>query len=236
MGSEAPARSLVTDEFDRVIAMRLALIQERIARACDAVSRDPASVTLIAVSKGFGPGHVATAWRAGQRDFGENRVQEGVEKAAALMAAGIEPTWHFIGHLQRNKVTAALGSFAILHAVDSERLLTAVEAAATGPIRVLIEVNVAAEETKFGVAPAELHGLLTFAKGLSSVRVEGLMTVAPRVSEPEAARPVFHQLRELAERHGLATLSMGMSDDFEAAIAEGSTHVRIGRAIFGERA
>lgn len=218
------------------IAERLSVIRDRIERACAAVQRDPASVTLIAVSKTFPATDVAEAWRAGQRDFGENRVQEGVEKARLLANQGIEPTWHLIGHLQRNKVRAALGAFAILQAVDSERLLEAIEAAAAAPVRVLIEVNVAGEATKFGVAPADLDTLLRSAATLERVRVEGLMTVAPRVPDPADARPVFRQLRELADRHGLATLSMGMSEDFEAAIAEGSTHVRIGRAIFGERA
>lgn len=226
----------MTHSLDAAIAARLAEIHQRIERACEAAKRDPASVTLIAVSKTFPASAVAAAFRAGQRDFGENRVQEGVEKAAELAAKGISPRWHLIGHLQRNKVRAALGSFAILHAVDSERLLEAIEAAATQPVRVLIEVNVAGEATKFGVAPGDLDGLLRLAASLQNVRVAGLMTVAPRVSQPEDARPVFRQLRELAERHGLAMLSMGMSEDFETAIAEGSTHVRIGRAIFGERA
>lgn len=226
----------MTDSLDAAIAERLGRIRERVERGCEAAKRDPASVTLVAVSKTFPPSAVAAAWRAGQRHFGENRVQEGVEKAAGLAAQGISPTWHLIGHLQRNKVRAALESFAILHAVDSERLLEAIEAAATKAARVLIEVNVAGEATKFGVAPRELDGLLRFARGLENIRIEGLMTVAPRASQPEEARPVFRQLRELAERHGLATLSMGMSEDFETAIAEGSTHVRIGRAIFGERA
>ena len=224
--------SLATSGIDE----RLSAIRERIERACAAVQRDPASVTLIAVSKTFPATDVAEAWRAGQRDFGENRVQEGVEKARLLTNQGIEPTWHLIGHLQRNKVRAALGAFAILQAVDSERLLEAIEAAAAAPVRVLIEVNVAGEATKFGVAPADLDALLRSAATLERVCVEGLMTVAPRVPDPADVRPVFRQLRELADRHGLATLSMGMSEDFEAAIAEGSTHVRIGRAIFGERA
>lgn len=224
------------DPLGTAVAQRITGIRDRIERACEAAKRDPASVTLIAVSKTFPAAAVAAAWRAGQRDFGENRVQEGVEKATELAREGITPAWHLIGHLQRNKVRAALGAFAILHAVDSERLLEAIEAAATGPVRALVEVNVAEEATKFGVAPRDLAALLRFANGLEHLRIEGLMTVAPRVSQPEDARPVFRQLRELAERHGLATLSMGMSEDFETAVAEGSTHVRIGRAIFGERA
>lgn len=224
------------DPLGTAVAQRITGIRDRIERACEAAKRDPASVTLIAVSKTFPAAAVAAAWRAGQRDFGENRVQEGVEKATELAREGIIPAWHLIGHLQRNKVRAALGAFAILHAIDSERLLEAIEAAATGPVRALVEVNVAEEATKFGVAPRDLAALLRFANGLEHLRIEGLMTVAPRVSQPEDARPVFRQLRELAERHGLATLSMGMSEDFETAVAEGSTHVRIGRAIFGERA
>lgn len=215
---------------------RITRIRERIAAACERSGRNADSVTLVAVSKTFPAEAVAAAWVAGIRDFGENRVQEGVAKAVALAGNGIRPAWHLVGHLQRNKVRDAIGSFAILHAVDSERLLQAIDAAATAPVRVSIEVNVAGEPTKFGVAPDAVPALVAFARGLRNVRVEGLMTVAPPVSDQEAARPVFRRLRELARGLDLEMLSMGMTEDFEVAIEEGSTHVRIGRAIFGERA
>ena len=147
----------------------------------------------------------------------------------------MQPTWHLVGHLQTNKARAALDAFDILHAVDSERLLRTISAAATRRASVMIEVNVAGEQTKFGVAPAEVAPLLRVASGLHEVSVTGLMTVAPHVANAEEVRPVFRTLRELAEANGLASLSMGMTDDFEVAIEEGATHVRVGRAIFGER-
>ncbi len=218
------------------VAARLGGIHERIHAACLRAGRDPGEVTLVGVSKTFPAAVVAEAWSAGLRDFGENRVQEGVAKAEELAALGIRPVWHLVGHLQRNKVRAALGCFAILHAVDSDRLLEAIDAAAPAPVPVFLEVNVAGEATKFGVRPAEVADLLKLAARLEHVRVDGLMTVAPRVADPEDARPVFRSLRRLAEANGLAGLSMGMSEDFEVAIEEGSTCVRIGRALFGERA
>jgi len=197
-------------------------------------------VTLVAVSKTWPAATVLAAMEAGLRDFGENRVQEGVAKAAAVALASAgrasdDPTWHLVGHLQTNKVGAALGTFAILHAVDSERLLRAIDAAASQPVPLMIEVNVAAEPTKYGIAPEQLPGLLAAARALPRIEARGLMTVAPRVPAPEEARPVFRELRTLAARNGLEELSMGMTEDFEVAIEEGATHIRVGRALFGER-
>jgi pyridoxal phosphate enzyme (YggS family) len=217
---------------------RLAAVRARIAGACGRAGRDPAEVTLVAVTKTWPAGTVLAALAAGLTDFGENRVQEGVAKAAEVaIRCGVAPVprWHLVGHLQTNKVRAALGTFAILHTVDSERLLRAIDAAASQPVPVMIEVNIAAEPTKFGIAPEQLPGLLDAARGLPNVEVRGLMTVAPRVPEPEQARPAFRALRELARRHGLKELSMGMTEDFEVAIEEGATHIRVGRALFGER-
>ena len=217
---------------------RLAAVRARIAGACGRAGRDPAKVTLVAVTKTWPAETVLAALAAGLTDFGENRVQEGAVKAAEVaLKSGTEskPRWHLVGHLQTNKVRAALGRFAILHAVDSERLLRAIDAAASQPVPVMIEVNVAAEPTKFGIAPEQLPGLLDAARWLPNVEVRGLMTVAPRVLEPEQARPVFRALRELARRHGLKELSMGMTEDFEVAIEEGATLIRVGRALFGER-
>lgn len=193
----------------------------------------------MAISKTFPPHAIAAAYQAGIRDFGENRVQEALPKfeaARQLLAPRASFTTHLVGHLQTNKVRLALGAFDILHAVDSERLLRAISAAATTPTRLMIEVNVSGEPTKYGVAPGELSGLLAVARGLPNAGVEGLMTVAPRVSHPEQARPFFRQLASLAREHDLVALSMGMTEDFEVAIEEGASHVRIGRAIFGERA
>jgi hypothetical protein len=221
------------------IAGRTEAVRARIVAACERSGRDPAEVTLVAVSKTHPATDVVAAFEAGLTDFGENRVQEGVAKFAEVAQllggrySGLVP--HLIGHLQTNKVRAALGSFAILHAVDSERLLRAIDAAATTAVRVFIEVNVSGEPTKFGVVPGALRALVETASGLPRIRLEGLMTVAPLSADPEQVRPIFRALRSLAVEHGLLSLSMGMTDDFEVAIEEGATHVRVGRAIFGER-
>lgn len=220
-----------------VFAERLAAVRARIARAAERAGRDPAEVTLIAVTKTHPADAVIAALQAGLTDFGENRVHEGVAKAAEVAASGPTqtPVWHLIGHLQTNKVRAALGAFAILHSVDSERLLRAISGAATSPVEVFLEVNVAAEPQKYGVDPRELPALVALARHLPNIHLRGLMTVAPHVENMELARPVFRQLRELAERNQVRELSMGMTNDFEVAIEEGATHVRVGRALFGER-
>jgi pyridoxal phosphate enzyme (YggS family) len=221
------------------IAANVRALRARIAAACQRAGRDPASVTLIAVSKTFGPDAILAALEAGVTDFGENRVQEAIPKFDAVRAQlgtrDSELGTHLIGHLQTNKVRGALGAFAILHAVDSERLLRAIDSAATAPVRLMIEVNVSGEATKYGIAPAGLAPLIATARDLPNVRLEGLMTIAPRVSDPEDARPVFGELAAQAREHALPSLSMGMTEDFEVAIEEGATHVRIGRAIFGAR-
>jgi hypothetical protein len=222
------------------IGANLAAVRVRIERACERSGRSPADVTLIAVTKTWPAETVLAAMEAGLTDFGENRVQEGVAKAVEVALATrnsplVTPAWHLVGHLQTNKVRAALGTFAILHAVDSERLLRAIDGNATNPVPLMIEVNVAAEPTKYGILPEQLPQMLHTAHGLANARVTGLMTVAPRVAEPEAVRPVFRKLRELAQRHGLQHVSMGMTEDFDTAIEEGATHIRVGRALFGER-
>ncbi|MGE5596558.1 MAG: YggS family pyridoxal phosphate-dependent enzyme [Hyphomicrobiales bacterium] len=220
------------------IAERLAAVRRRVEQACARAGRDPASVTIVGASKTHRAGVIVEAWRAGLRVFGENRVQEGLAKIAGVREiVGPDspgPEWHFIGHLQTNKAKAAAGAFAILHGVDSARLFDTL--AATGqPVRTMIEVNVAREASKHGILPEELGALIAHARRLPGVTVEGLMTVAPQSANPEDARPVFRQLRELAREHNLPCLSMGMTEDFEVAIEEGATHVRIGRALFGER-
>lgn len=215
-------------------AERVAAVRERIALAAERSGRAPDAVTLIAASKTWPAAAVRDVLAAGVADFGENRVQEGVAKAEELDGEAIR--WHLIGHLQTNKARAALGTFAILHAVDSERLLRAIAAAASAPVRIMIEVNVAEEPSKFGVTPREVASLLKVAATLPGIDVRGLMTVAPHVDDAELVRPVFRGLRELAEANGLRELSMGMTNDYEVAIEEGATFVRVGRAIFGERA
>lgn len=223
------------------IASNLQRVRERITAACGRVGRDPASVTLIAVTKTWPAETVREAIEAGVTDVGENRVHEAIAKAAELELATRDspfatPRWHLIGHLQTNKVRDALRTFSVIHSVDSERLLRAIDAAAEAPITVFLEVNVSGEESKFGLAPAEVPSAVGLAQSLPNIQLTGLMTVAPRVENPDLARPAFRALAGLAREQGLPHLSMGMTEDFEVAIEEGATHVRVGRAIFGERA
>lgn len=221
------------------ITSRIEAIRARIGAACERSDRDPASVTLVAVSKTQPASAVVEAWRAGIVDFGENRVQEAGPKIAEvrqLLGADTPgPVFHLIGHLQTNKAGIAVRNFSLLHSIDSERLLLSLAVAAKDPVRILLEVNVSGEATKFGVTPADLPALAAMARNVPNVHLEGLMTVAPVGGAPEDARPVFRELRTLAQGLGLSTLSMGMTEDFEVAIEEGATLVRIGRAIFGER-
>ena len=224
--------SPVTSE---AVAERVAAVRERIRAACERSGRDPASVTLVAVTKTQPFEAVRAAWEAGIRDVGENYLQEALPKIEAASAAGIAPRWHLIGHLQSNKAKAAATAFDVVQTVDSVRLLRRLDAAAQRPLDALVQVNVAGEATKDGVAPGELPELLEGAAGLANVRLHGLMTIPPLAGGAEAARPVFRALAALADRHGLERRSMGMTGDFEVAIEEGATHVRVGRALFGER-
>jgi len=217
------------------IEHNVASVRARIARAAARAGRRPRDITLIAVSKTQPAAAVIAAYAAGVRDFGENRVQEAGAKVVAVRAGGIEPRWHMIGHLQRNKVPAALDRFDILHSVDSEELARAIDVRARRRVPVLIEVNVAGEESKHGVPPAAVPALARLVGGLPNIDLLGLMTVAPQADDPEDVRPVFRELRKLRDAIGLRELSMGMTDDFEVAVEEGSTFVRVGRAIFGPR-
>lgn len=209
-------------------------VNQQIADACARAGRDPSDVTLIAVSKTFPPEFIAKAAAHGQRHFGENRVQEGLAKLDQLPDLGVDADIHLIGHLQRNKARHA-GSFASVQSVDSVRLAEAISRRLERELPILLEVNVAEEPTKHGFRLSEVGAALEHCQLLSNLRVEGLMTVAPEVADPEEVRPVFRSLRELAERLGLSELSMGMTNDYAVAIEEGSTMVRIGRAIFGSR-
>lgn len=223
------------------IAERLVATREKIAGAARAAGRDPSSVELVAVSKTHPAASVREAFDAGQILFGENRVQELVAKAPLLPSS---LRWHLIGPLQKNKIRKALPAAELLHGVDSLELALDIDrvAAELGLFpRVLLEVNVSGEGTKFGFKPDRLRADLDTLLTLPRVQVEGLMTIAPYVENPGDVRPVFASLRilreELAARSGapLSTLSMGMSGDFEVAIAEGATLVRVGSAIFGPR-
>ncbi|HYM15377.1 MAG TPA: YggS family pyridoxal phosphate-dependent enzyme [Dehalococcoidia bacterium] len=215
------------------IAANIRAVRERIRAAADRAGRSPHDITLVGVSKAHPVSAAAEAFRAGLRDLGENRVQEAGAKIIALRAAGSTPRWHLLGHLQRNKVRVALDLFDILHGVDSVRIAEALSGNARRPVPILIEVNVTGEATKFGVAPGDLPSTVLRLRQLPNIDVRGLMTVAPRVDNPEDVRPVFRALRTLRDRLELKHLSMGMSDDFEVAVEEGATLVRVGRAIFG---
>ena len=220
----------IPDNLDRV--------NQQIADACVRAGRDSSEVKLIAVSKTFPASAIAAAAVQGQRRFGENRVQEALAKIADLPRYGIEVNvdieMHLIGRLQRNKARHA-GQFASVQSVDSVRLAEAISQRLERPLPILLEVNVGAEASKQGFSPAEAPSACERIRALPHLVVEGLMTVAPEVDDPETVRPVFHELRALAERLSLPELSMGMSNDYAVAIEEGSTMVRIGRAIFGRR-
>jgi hypothetical protein len=217
------------------IEQMLAEVRQRIEAACRRAGRAPDGVTLVGVTKGQPVESVAEALACGLRDIGENRVQEALQKAGALRTMGVAPRWHLIGHVQTNKAKAAAGLSAIIHSVDSLRLAQALDRAAHEPLPILLEVNVAGEASKFGFAPGEVAHALSEIAALPRLDVRGLMTVAPLTDRPETVRPVFRRLRELRDELGLRELSMGMTDDFETAIEEGATLVRVGRAIFGER-
>jgi pyridoxal phosphate enzyme (YggS family) len=226
------------------IADRLAEVRARIDAAARSAGRDPSAVRLVAVSKTFPLNLIRDAYAAGHRDFGENRVQEALQKIAA--ATDLEIRWHLLGHLQTNKARKAGPAFATIHGVDSVELLQKLDAAAEEAGRapaLLIQVDLAGEATKFGVPPGEVPRLFEAAAACRAATVAGLMTLPPYPETPEDARPYFRRLRELRDQWltsgvpapMLRELSMGMSGDFEVAIDEGATMVRVGTAIFGSR-
>jgi pyridoxal phosphate enzyme (YggS family) len=221
----------------KILAERLASVQERIARACRRGGRSVDGVTLVAVTKTVPPSIAAIAAELGVLELGENRPQELWKKAEAVPAA----RWHLIGHLQRNKIDRTVPLVSLIHAVDSERLLDALNACGRKrgtPVPVLLEVNCSREVSKGGFAPEAVPGLSDKLKSLDGISIRGLMTMAAYADDPEAARPTFVELRQLrdglATRSGLALphLSMGMSGDFEVAVEEGATFVRIGTMLF----
>ena len=226
------------------IADRLAGVRGRIDAAARSAGRNPSSIRLVAVSKTFPIHAIREAYAAGHRDFGENRVQEALQKIVS--GTDLDIRWHLLGHLQTNKARKAAPSFATIHSIDSVELLQKIDAAAAEAGKapeLLIQVDLAAEATKFGVPPTDVPRLFDAAAGCRAARITGLMTLPPVPESPEDARPWFTRLRELRDRwlaanvpsSMLAELSMGMSADFEVAIQEGSTMVRVGTAIFGSR-
>jgi len=223
------------------LADRLIQINERITGACERAGRLRESVRLVAVSKRHPPESVADALECGLTLFGESRVQEA---AAKIPLCSDQAQWHFIGHLQRNKVAKAIDLFSMIHAVDSVRLLDTINQMCTNKGRVMpvcIEINITGEITKGGITPEELPALLEHSNGLHQVDIIGLMTMARYAENTEDARPTFRALRELSDRcdsewgYPLPELSMGMSHDFEVAIEEGATYIRVGTDLFGKR-
>lgn len=223
------------------IENRLQAVKSRIAAACRSAARDPRDIVLVAVSKSFPAADIGTAHAAGQRDFGENHVQEALAKLAAL--GGCDLVWHFIGPLQSNKTRPVAERFDWVHSIDRLKVaerLAAQRPERLAPLQVCVQVNVSGEASKSGVAPGEAPALAHAVAGLPRLRLRGLMTIPEPTSDIALQRQRFATLRTLKEqlvRQGLAldTLSMGMSDDLEAAIAAGATMVRVGTAIFGSR-
>ncbi len=227
------------------IAGNIRDVRRRIEAAARRSGRDASRVTLVAVSKTFDAGVVRAAAEAGQTHFGENRVQEGLDKIEAL--AGLDLTWHLIGHLQSNKAKKAAAAFAWVQSVDSLELLRKIDGAAVehgSRPNVLVQADLANEATKFGADEAVVGDLVKAALDARAVQLRGLMIVPPIPETPDASRPWFTRLRSLRDAlvgagtpaDRLSELSMGMSDDFEVAVEEGATIVRVGSAIFGRRA
>lgn len=230
--------------LDSTIRANLEDVRRRLARAAGQAGRDPADVRLVAVSKTFGADHVRAAVAAGQADFGENRVQEALQKIG--QTADLEIRWHLVGHLQSNKARKAAPAFAAIHSIDRLDLLERLDRAAAelgvSP-DVLVQVDLAGEATKSGATPDEARALVAAAATCRAVRLAGLMLLPPFFDDAEEARPYFERLRRLRDEMAasdapaglLRELSMGMSHDFEVAVEEGATIVRIGTAIFGAR-
>ena len=220
--------------IETLLRENLARIEERIVAACGRAGRSRESVTLVAVTKSVTPEVAALLPALGVRDLGENRPQELWRKAEALPEPRFGVRWHFIGHLQRNKIERTVPLLTCIHSIDSVRLLDALEAHGT-PLEGFLEFNCSGEASKGGFAPDEVETLAQRIAALKHVRITGVMTMAAPLGEeddPEAARGSFAQLRALGQRLGVPHLSMGMSGDFELAIEEGATHIRIGSTLF----
>jgi pyridoxal phosphate enzyme (YggS family) len=223
-------------DHSRLVADRLSVVLDRVAAAASRAGRNPSEVTLVAVSKGMPAEAIRAAYRAGHRDFGENRAGELAAKAPELPG---DIVWHFIGTLQTRQVRLARPHTSLLHSLDRIRLVRAWAGGGEKTPAALIQVNVAGEEQKHGVAPSGVQDLLNAATA-AGIECRGLMTIPPNPDDSEASRPWFASLREIQSRlqpefPALRELSMGMTDDFEVAIEEGATMIRVGRAIFGPR-
>lgn len=226
-----------------MVAENYRIVEEKVCQACERNGRSRSEVTLIAVSKTKPVQMIQEAMKAGANIFGENKVQELCEKYEALPE---ELHWHMIGHLQRNKVKYVVDKAEYIHSVDSLRLAEEISKEALKrniQAKILIEVNVAGEESKFGVSMEDTEDLIRAIAGLPNICIEGLMTIAPYVENPEENRPIFRSLKKLAvdikmkniDNVHMGVLSMGMTGDYEVAIEEGATMVRVGTGIFGER-
>ena len=226
-----------------MITENLEQVRRNIVEACKAVNRDPSEVTLISVSKTKPVSMLQEAYDAGSRDFGENKVQEIMDKYPQLPS---DIRWHMIGHLQRNKVKYIVDKVALIHSVDSLRLAETIENEAAKhnvTVPILIEVNVAQEESKFGLKTEEVLSLVESIAVLPHINIKGLMTIAPYVEDPEENREIFRELKKLSvdiaakniNNVNMSVLSMGMTGDYQVAVQEGATMVRVGTGIFGER-
>ena len=215
------------------LEQRLAEVKLRIARAAERARRDPARITLVAVTKVFPASAIRDAYALGLREFGENYVQEFEGKLPEVSGLS-EARFHLIWHLQANKSRRAAEIFHSIQTVDSPKLARRLNEIGN-PLDVMLEVKLSGDAAKSGAVPEELPGLIEAVRGCSHLRLLGLMTMPPWSDDAEQSRPYFHRLRELAAQHGLPHLSMGMSHDLEAAIEEGATFVRVGTALFGRR-
>ncbi|HLJ44974.1 MAG TPA: YggS family pyridoxal phosphate-dependent enzyme [Bryobacteraceae bacterium] len=216
-----------------MLSQRLEAVQKRITRAAERCGRDPAAITLIAVTKKFPASVIREAYDLGLREFGENYVQE-FEGKHGEVADLNGARFHLIGHLQSNKTRKAAELFQVIQTVDTVKLARRLDAEGK-PLGVMLEVKLSEEESKVGAPPEILTELISGVRACPNLTLLGLMTMPPWSDDPEQTRPYFRRLRELAQAHGLAHLSMGMSHDLEAAIEEGATSIRIGTALFGPR-
>ncbi|MFA5064422.1 MAG: YggS family pyridoxal phosphate-dependent enzyme [Dehalococcoidia bacterium] len=217
------------------IERRIGILRGRIEEACRKSRRDIGEIKLIAVTKNFPSETVRAAFNCGLNDFGENRVQEAVAKYNELEDIRRQIALHFIGHLQSNKVGDVLQAVDIIHSIDTLRLAEFINKKTDRPINVFLEVNLSGEQTKYGFSRGKLDQAVDSISALPHVNVLGLMTIAPVCSNAEETRPLFAEMKGLNSAYGFKELSMGMTDDFEVAVEEGATMIRIGRAIFGER-
>jgi len=217
------------------IGRNIQVLRGRIEKACRKSKRDVSEVKVIAVTKNCASTVIRAAYDCGLRDFGENRIQESITKYVELADIRQKLTLHFMGHLQTNKARDAIQIVDIIHSIDTVRLASLLNEKANRPLPAFLQVNLAGEQTKYGFPRRELDRAVDTISALANIQILGLMTIAPLCSDAEVVRPLFADLRGLNMAYGFKELSMGMTDDFEVAVEEGATMIRIGRAIFGER-